>query len=500
MDLGGSATDEILETIDAPIVILNYEGEIVRFNRACERLTGFPVTETLGRKVWDFLIPDDEIEGVKEVFERTRAARLPTHFTNSWKTKSGGTRLIEWSNRMLRNARGELVYVLATGVDITETRTRERALDDSRAFLRSIVDASPVAIVTINEGGSILSFSRKAEEIFGYSEKEALGQNVHMMMPQMLRAAHDASLRRYIESGERKVLGGKSTATGLRRNGEEFPAILHVSEFSDGRRIFVGFVEDISEMTATEHRLAETKLQLQHAGRVGAMGEMATSIAHELNQPLTAAASLAGAVALTLAGAACKEHHKGAIDQLNDTVSEILRASEIIRQMRDFVRKRRSEKSLHDVNKVVEEASIIALIGAESTGVNLVTDYSNDVGRANIDRIQIQQVVTNLIRNAIDAMRESSERRLAVSTSKVDGMIEVRVEDTGCGIPESIRKNLFEPFVTTKAEGTGIGLAISKSIIDSHQGEIRTERKNGPGSVFVVRVPAGGDGEQKRTD
>lgn len=499
MDLGGSATDEILETIDAPIVILNYEGGIVRFNRACERLTGFPVTEALGRKVWDFLIPDDEIEGVKEVFGRTRASRMPTHFTNSWKTKSGGTRLIEWSNRMLRNTRGELAYILATGVDITETRARERALDDSRAFLRSIVDASPVAIVTINEQGLILSFSRMAEETFGYSENEALGKNIHMMMPQMLRAAHDSSLKRFIETGERKVSGGKSAVTGLRRNGDEFPAILHVSEFSDGRRIFVGFVEDISEIKDAERRLAETKLQLQHAGRVGAMGEMATSIAHELNQPLTAAASLAGAVALTLVGAECKERHQNAIDQLNDAVSEILRASEIIRQMRDFVRKRRSEKSLHDVNKVVEEASAIALIGAESSGVNVVTEYGKDVGQANIDRIQIQQVVTNLIRNAIDAMHESSERRLTISTGKIDGMIEVRVEDTGIGIPESIRKNLFEPFVTTKSEGTGIGLAISKSIIDSHQGEIRVESKNGPGCIFVMRVPAGGDGEPERT-
>jgi two-component system sensor kinase FixL len=229
------------------------------------------------------------------------------------------------------------------------------------------------------------------------------------------------------------------------------------------------------------------------------MGEMATSIAHELNQPLTAAASLAGAVALTLIRTECKERHKDAIDQLNDAVSEILRASEIIRQMRDFVRKRRSEKSLHDVNKVVEEASAIALIGTESFGISVRTDYGNNVGQAVIDRIQIQQVVTNLIRNAIDAMRESSERRLTITTEKIDGMIEVRVEDTGIGIPESIRKKLFEPFVTTKPDGTGIGLTISKSIIDSHQGEILTESKNGPGSIFVMRVPAGGDGERDRS-
>lgn len=500
MDLGGSATDEILETIDAPIVILNYEGGIVRFNKACERITGFARTEALGRKVWDFLIVDDEVESVRNVFVETRIKRIPTHNVNFWKTKTGGVRLIEWSNRMLRNTRGELAYVLATGVDITEARARERALDDSRAFLRSIIDASPVAVVTINENGLILSFSRKAEATFGYSEDEAVGKNINILMPEMLRAAHDACLRRYIETGEERILGKQSMVSGQRRNGDQFPAILHISEFSDGRRIFVGFVEDVTEKEATERRLAETKLQLQHAGRVGAMGEMATSIAHELNQPLTAAASLAGAVALTLRRAACGADHGDAVDQLNDAVGEILRASEIIRQMRDFVRKRRTEKSLHDVNKVVEEASAIAMIGAESYGISLTSEYGGDVGRAVIDRIQIQQVVTNLVRNAIDAMRNAPERKLRIRTARLDGMIEIRVEDTGTGIPESVRSRLFEPFVTTKPDGTGIGLAISKSIVDAHQGEIFPTSKNGPGSVFVLRVPAGADGERSGTE
>lgn len=496
MDLGGSATDEILETIDTPIVILNYEGEIVRFNSACERLTGFTAAEALGRKVWDFLILDEEIPAVREVFNKTRATRHPSRYVNYWKTKTGGRRLIEWSNTMLRNTRGEAVYVLASGVDITEARARETALNDSQAFLRSIIDASPVAVITADEQGRILNFSKKAEQCFGYLERDVIGRNVSMLMPDPDRSSHDGYLRRYLTTGEAKLIGNSRVVNAVRRNNEEFPAYLHVTEFQDERRLFVGFIEDISEQKATETRLAETRQQLHHAGRVGAMGEMATSIAHELNQPLTAAASLAEAVKLTLEGADCRGLHRDVIKELREAVGEIQRASEIIRQMRDFVRKRKSDKRPHEVNKVVEEACAIALIGAESQGIKVATNFGANVGEAFIDRIQIQQVMTNLIRNAIDAMQESREKQLTISTSKSNGQIEVRVEDTGIGIPDDVRRRLFEPFVTSKREGTGIGLAISKSIIDAHQGEITGEANDTVGSVFVLRVPAGAHGER----
>ena len=256
-------------------------------------------------------------------------------------------------------------------------------------------------------------------------------------------------------------------------------------------RVFVGFVEDITEQRATERRLADTQFELRHASRVGAMGEMATSIAHELNQPLTAAASFIEAVSLSLRKKDNPPRLEDAVVLLDEAVSEIRRASKIIRQMREFVRKRRSAKAVHKVNKVVEEACAIAVIGADEYGVDVETRFGADVGTASIDRIQIQQVVINLIRNAIDAMQESEAKHLTISTAMKDGMIEIRVADTGVGIPTAIRPRLFEPFATSKADGMGVGLSISKSIVDAHQGEIFATENNESGSIFVVRLPIG---------
>lgn len=496
MDLGVSAADEILKTIDAPIVILNFEGDVVRFNHVCERLSGFKAAEVVGRKVWDFLIPEEEVDAVRKIFQKTRDEGQPTRFVNYWKTKSGARRLIQWSNSVLRDASGDLAYVLAAGVDITEAHEREKALRESRAFLRSIIDASPVSVITIDEAGAILTFSRQAENTFGYEESDVLGKNVAILMPEPDSSRHGGYLRRYLMTGERKIIGKRRQVTARRRNGETFPAILNVAEFQDGKSIFVGFVEDISDKLDIERRLEETKFDLQHAARIGELGEMATSIAHELNQPLTAAASLTGAVSLTLSAAPCAAEHEQSVSQLSDAIREIRRASEIVRQLREFVRKGKTDKRPHDINEIVDEAVSLALIGPEAADLEVVKVYGDNVGLATVDRIQIQQVVTNLIRNALDAMRESERRRLKIVTCRNGDMVEIMIEDSGCGVPPEVKGRLFEPFVTSKPHGTGIGLSISKSIIDAHQGEIIARDNNPTGSVFVVRVPASDDGER----
>lgn len=486
----GSLEDEILKTVDTPVVILDRSGAIVRFNEACERLTGYAASEVIGGKVWDFLIIEEEIEAVREVFDKTHGGSAPTHFTNYWKTKDGRRRLIEWSNKLLTDEDENIIYILATGIDITESKSRAEALSKSRAFLRSIIDASPVAVITINEKGMILTFSQKAENTFGYKEAEVVNKNIRMLMPEPDKSRHDEYLNQYLKTGKRRIIGRARQVNAIRRSGEIFPAILHITEFSDGSRVFVGFVEDITDQAAIERRLKETQLQLQHAGRVGEMGEMATSIAHELNQPLTASASLAGAVGLMLKKVEFPQRDE-AFALLDDAVSEIRRASEIIRQMRDFVRKRKTERGLHDVNRVVEEASAIALIGAEAEGIKVNTEFNDGIGEALLDRTQIQQVVTNLIRNAVDAMRTAPDKRLTISTSRYNGLIEVKVADTGHGIPAEVKSRLFEPFVTSKDDGIGVGLSISKSIIDAHQGELFAIDNKPSGSVFIFRLSPG---------
>ncbi len=489
-DIDGALSELVIETVDTPVVILGADGSIVRFNSASERLTGYFADEAIGRKVWDFLIIEKERDTVKSIFEKTQGENTPTHFTNFWKTKDGQQRRIEWSNNTIRNKLGDVSYILATGIDVTDQVATEFALAETQAYLRSIIDACPVAVITINEQGLIQSFSTEAEHCFGYREAEAIGRNVNILIPEPGHSQHDRYIKHYLETGEKKIIGRARPIFAKRENGEKFPAMLHVSEFKDGTRIFVGFVEDLTHQRMTERRLEETQFQLQHAGRIGAMGEIATSIAHELNQPLTAAASLAGAVSLNLKKTDYPET-KDAIELLEDVVGEIRRASEIIRQMRDFIRKRKTEKSLHRVNKVVEEATAVALIGAESAGIKLETDLVEGLGELQMDRIQIQQVLVNVIRNAVDAMQETTEKRLKISTSRIGGFVEIRVEDTGPGITDEMMKRLFEPFATSKESGMGIGLSISKTIIDAHQGKINAINKESGGCVFTINLPEG---------
>lgn len=366
---------------------------------------------------------------------------------------------------------------------------------ENERFLRSVINASPNAVITINESGRILIFSRAAQTMFGYSEEEVLSKNVNVLMPEPDHSLHDAYMRRYTETGKATVIGQARPVSARRKNGEVFPAVLHITEFNEDERIFVGFIEDVTRQKSTERRLEDTQLQLQHAGRIGAMGEIATSIAHELNQPLTAAASLAGAASLTLKKSSF-DGKDDALALIDDTVSEIRRASGVIRQMRDFLRNRETERAAHPVNRIVEESCLIALIGAETEGVMVTSALAEDAGTAMVDRIQMQQVIVNLIRNAVDAMQETRNKHLTIATEKTGEFVEIRIADTGSGISDEMKKRLFEPFATTKEDGMGIGLSISKSIVDAHKGEIYALDNTPTGTVFVVRLPLAKDGAQ----
>lgn len=484
--------DEILDTVETPIALLAGDGAILRFNHACEALTEYSEADAVGAKVWEFLILDEEIEAVRQVFRKTCSQDVPTHYTNYWRTKSGGRRLLKWSNRTIRRPTGDVAMVIATALDITDLRSIEHDLTESRAFLRSVIDASPIAVVTIDGRGRILTFSREAERTFGRREKDVVGEDIQTLMPASDGSLHHAFFDRYLETKEKRIIGRSRQVKAKRADGEEFPALLHVSEFIDGDRIFVGFIEDISEREETERRLSETQFQLHHANRVGAMGEIATSIAHELNQPLTAAASLAGAVALNLRKRDCP-HCQAMLPLLDDTVGEIRRASEIIYKMREFVRKRKTAKSSHSVNKIVEDAAALAIIGADADGVEVRWDLASDAGEILLDRIQIQQVVVNLIRNAIDAMAGVKRRVLTIATKRLEGGVAVSIADTGPGISRDMAKRLFDPFVSEKADGLGVGLAISKAIIDAHQGGIRATNLEERGCVFTFQLPATGN-------
>lgn len=366
----------------------------------------------------------------------------------------------------------------------------ERRLFEREAHLQSILDTVPDAMVVIDERGVMRSFSVAAERLFGWRAEEALGKNVSILMPQPYRGAHDDYLTRYLETGERRIIGMGRVVVGQRKDGSTFPMELAVGEMhSRGHRFFTGFVRDLSERQQTETRLQELQAELVHVSRLNAMGEMASTLAHELNQPLSAiSAYLKGVARLLDAGEGSTPSVRDALQKAGE---QALRAGQIIRRLRDFVARGESERRVENLTKLIEEASALALVGAKEFGVRVAYRFDPAAALVLADRVQIQQVVLNLIRNAIDAMEDSPVRELTITTVQFEaGWLKVSVSDTGAGVSADVAAQLFQPFVTTKSQGMGVGLSISRTILEAHGGKLWVDANPGGGAIFSFTLRA----------
>ncbi len=366
-------------------------------------------------------------------------------------------------------------------------------LSEREAHLQSILDTIPDAMVVIDGKGLIRSFSAAAERLFGWSAAEVLGKNVSLLMPQPHRADHDGYLARYYESGERRIIGIGRVVVGERRDGSTFPMELAVGEIrTRDDRFFTGFLRDMTERQSTEARLQELQGELIHVSRLTAMGEMASALAHEINQPLAAISNyLKGAGRLIGAG----QTDKARIG-LDKAAEQALRAGDIIRRLREFAARGETERRVESLPRIVDEAAALGLVGAREQGVIVRFKFDPAIDAVLADRVQIQQVILNLLRNALDAMEGSPRRELTVRIDSAAGaMAQVSVADTGPGIAPEIEGQLFQPFITTKAAGMGVGLSICRTIVEAHGGRLWPEETPGGGATFRFTLPAVNDGD-----
>jgi two-component system sensor kinase FixL len=365
------------------------------------------------------------------------------------------------------------------------------ALHRREAHLQSILDTVPDATVVIETDGIIVSFNAAAVRQFGYSPEEAVGQNVSMLMPAPYREQHDGYLARYLTTGEKRIIGVDRVVVGRRKDGTTFPMKLAVGEMrSGGKTYFTGFIQDLTEREESAARLEEAQSELVRLARLNELGEMASTLAHELNQPLSAIANYVQGC-IKLLDKIDEEHAARMRGALTETAKQALRAGDIIRHLREYVTRGEIERRAEDVKKLVEEAGALALVGTRERGIKSVFEFGGDGNDIVIaDRVQIGQVLINLMRNAQEAMRDSPRKELLVRTYPASpGLHAVEVSDTGPGISDEIAAQLFRPFVTSKPGGMGIGLSISKRIIESHGGEISVKGNPDGGTTFTFTLP-----------
>ena len=365
--------------------------------------------------------------------------------------------------------------------------------------LQALMDAAVDAVILIDDCGRIGGSNLSAQRLFGYSMEELLGHEATVLLTQAYRDTHDSDLATYATSGSLAPVGGAREIEAKRKDGSVFPAYLSVGQLPGADRPrFVSFIRDITPQRETEAAAArerdnERRLQerLLHVTRLATMGEMAAGIAHELNQPLAAITNYAHASDHLLDA---QQPDTAEIQSaLREISAQALRAGAIIRKLRHLVGHQEPQRSLTEINEMVEELALLTRADARHNGTHLRVELAARLPKVNIDRIQIQQVFLNLWRNALEALantgRESREVTLK-TLRRPDGDVEIHVCDNGDGIEPAIAERVFDPFYTTKPERTGLGLAISRTIVNAHGGSIVYRPNQPSGACFLVHLPS----------
>jgi two-component system sensor kinase FixL len=354
------------------------------------------------------------------------------------------------------------------------------------ALIRTAIDG----IMVIDEEARIQVYNPACERLFGYTRAEVLGRNVDMLMPEPYHSEHDGYIARYLKTNIPHIIGIGREVVGRRKNGSTFPMYLSVGEGKvNDQRIFVGIVNDISEQRARDKRIQELQGELLHVTRMTAMGEMTSALAHEINQPLTALlnyTSAARRMAKNLGEPAAQ-----LVDILERAVDQTERAGLIIRRLRNFIEKREPDRAPEDVNKIVEDAIALGLAGFRDTGTKWILKLQPGLPQVLIDKVQIQQILVNLIRNATEAMGGRDKRQLTITTALDGNDVEIAVADTGSGLPNDVVSRLFHPFVTTKERGMGMGLSICRTIAEAHGGRLWLAANTPQGATFKLSLPIG---------
>ncbi|HPF23179.1 MAG TPA: PAS domain S-box protein [Hyphomonas sp.] len=358
-------------------------------------------------------------------------------------------------------------------------------LEALQLHLRSILASVPDGMIVINESGKILAFSSAAEKLFGYAASDVIGKDVSFLMGGHDHANHQNYVRAYLETGKRHIIGVGRVVTARRSDGAMFPVDLKIGEAHVGEHfLFTAFVRDLSEQRRNELRMQEMQAELVHFSRMSAVGTMASALAHELNQPLTAVANYLEA-ARDLLESDSESAREILHEALDEASRQAVRAGEIVRKLRGYVSRGEIDARSVPLLPLLADSVALARISGDVADIPIEQEILPGLGAVLADPIQVQQVVINLLRNGAEAMKgiDAPKMRLSAKPGPED-FVTVEICDKGPGMSDEVRRTLFKPFMTSKSQGMGLGLSICQTIIEAHGGKIEAIAPEAGGSCF----------------
>ncbi|MGH7828494.1 MAG: PAS domain S-box protein [Candidatus Binatia bacterium] len=472
------------------------EGRWLKVPPTLCKLLGYTEEELLGRRFHEFTHPDDAEADWNQCSRLIRGEIKSFDLEKRYIRKDGSIVWVYLNVSVVLDASGAPVHFRTYIRDITDRKQREQALRRSEERYRRLAETATDVILTIDQTSTILFVNGAVEKAFGYTPAEIVGQKITALMPERMRHRHEEAIRRYLETGEKRISWNAVSLLGLHKNGREINLDVSFAEMGTGdERFFSGIVRDVTERKRTEEALRKTQAELAHVTPVATLGEMTASIAHEINQPLGAIVNNASACLRWLTAQKLEEARQSAAL----VVADGHRAGEIIARIRALAKKAPPRKDWLDINETIREVIALARSEVQRSGIALETRLSDDMHYVPLilaDRIQLQQVILNLIINAIEAISGAGDgpRELLICSGTDETQrVLVTVRDSGPGLDPKILDRLFDAFYTTKPQGMGMGLAISRSIIEAHGGRLWATANDDRGATFQFTLPPGGE-------
>lgn len=392
----------------------------------------------------------------------------------------------------LYDSKGNLGRYVGTCAEMTDFKVAQERIEIAEKRARAIVDRALDAVIVIDSDGIVSDWNEQAQRIFGWSRPQVLGKSmVDKIIPREHREAHEAGLKRFLITGEGPILKKRIETTGLHKDGHELQIELSIAPIRVGERwIFSGFVRDLTEGKRMAETLRQIREELAWISRLTALGQLSASIAHEIKQPLSAIVNNTETNLYWLAS------RRPDIEKVRTIAEKIgqdaQRAIDIIGRIRSLMNKAVSERIPLDMNVLIHEVLNLTACELQRRQISVNTELSSSLPMVSGDRIQLQQVVLNLILNAVEAMAHVKDRPRVLSVKSIpykEAEIQISFHDTGTGIDPASANQMFEAFFTTKVNGTGMGLAICRTIVEAHEGCISAVPGVPHGAVFQVSLP-----------